>query len=133
VAVQWWKVRKDGGTNPWLLKTYWLQATESEPYGLLLKETYSSQVDGMLRWANQKDWDLRLLGKLPQLRKQNQRSDFLLAGLVYYNEDIDEEERERRWGRLERAQTEEAIILCVSWTLAPKPDVLFPEEWRLAI
>jgi hypothetical protein len=120
----------------------WDQAIESDPLGPLLEETYGKEVASMLRWAHRVDWDLRVLKNIRKSRSRDPSVDFKLACLIYYNEDISQEERDRRWDSLEPNQTDQAIDYCEAWFKAPKQEgwrrkrkshPFFPKKWKYAI
>jgi hypothetical protein len=64
-------------------------------------------------------------------RKRDQNYDFKLSVLVYYNEEIDEEERERRWGTLYPSSANSGIDYCNSWVDIPWPESYHADEGLL--
>jgi hypothetical protein len=81
------------------------------------------KVEEFIRWSHSEEWNRVIVKNLEAFRMKDRMVDFKLACLVYYNEEIDEEERERRWYTLRQAET--AIDYCNSWV-----DIPWPESWH---
>jgi hypothetical protein len=70
--------------------------------GDILQERIGEDMEGSIRWAQRVEWDNLIVKELDARRKKDQYHDSKLAWLVYYNDEIDEEERERRWDTLNK-------------------------------
>jgi hypothetical protein len=76
----------------------------------------------MLEWAHTQEWDKEIVRSLPKMRRNTRTIDKELASLVYYNEDITEEERERRWSTLDQQEVVKVVNWCNAIALAPAPE-----------
>jgi hypothetical protein len=77
--------------------------------GNILRERIGKDMEDLIRWAQRVEWDNIIVANLEKTRKKDQVYDAKMAFLVYYNEEIDEEERERRWDTLDRDAADRVI------------------------
>jgi hypothetical protein len=99
--------------NPRERTLIWREVLESELAGMIQERT-GSKVERLIRWAHQEEWKKVIVKNLAESRKRDQNYDFKLATLVYYDEEIDEEKRERRWGTLYPSSENMSINYCNS-------------------
>jgi hypothetical protein len=133
---------KDAARNPRLLKIYWEIAMEDQEGSPMLKEIYEEAFLDLIPDLHKLEWDEVVIKNLRKIRRQDPYFDFKAACLIYYNDDIDMEEKDRRWDMLDLNQTNQAIDLCNAlrespmqegWRRKRKSHALFPKEWKHAI
>jgi hypothetical protein len=142
VAVTWKSIRQNAGSDPRKLIQFWDQAMEFDPNAQQLYEEHGEEVAPLVSQAHKDEWDRRIRKNLPRFRISDPSVDLKYACLNFYNEDIDDDERERRWKTSDRKVSNRAIMYCCALATAPTQDnwhneedsyQFFPEEWRQAI
>jgi uncharacterized protein (UPF0335 family) len=83
----------DPMTNARKKTQLWRKAQESRLSGII-QERIGEEVEDLIRWAHSYEWDMMIVKNLEALRKKDKVFDAKMAMLVYYNEDIEEEEME---------------------------------------
>jgi hypothetical protein len=118
----------------------WNQAVDSNPYRKLMEELFIPDI-----WENQLiqwEWDNFMERRLPKLRSSDPLTDYHIACLIYYNEEISQEEEGRRLEMLEREMVSQAYNDCNALRTAPMQEVWrrkrkshpgFPKEWKHVI
>jgi hypothetical protein len=139
VAVSWSSVRKEGGCNPRMLKKSWLQATKEEVTGQRLKELHGQEFKTIIKLAHEREWDVFIKYR-DSLRKGDGSFDARMAALIYYNNDIEWKEKQRRSFTLHMPTVEKVVSHCTALAQAPKPegwhrlkDAVFTEEMHESI
>jgi hypothetical protein len=102
----------------------WDKALESDLAGII-QDRIGEEMDDLIRLSHRYEWDLVIVKNLESLRKKDRVFDAKMAMLIYYNEDIDEEETLRRWGTLNPIVVNNVINLCNKWAHTP-----WPESWH---
>jgi hypothetical protein len=82
-------------------------------------------MENLIRWAQRVEWDGIIVKNPETSRKKDQVYDAKRAFLVYYNEQIDEEQRERRWDTLDR-DVGDRVIDRGNFLI----DVPWPDSWH---
>jgi hypothetical protein len=82
-------------------------------------------MEDFIRWAQRVGWDEIIVMGLEASRKEDQKYDAKMALLVYYNDEIDEEERETRWNTLDREIADRVIELGNILM-----DIPWPDSWH---
>jgi hypothetical protein len=85
-----------GRAKPWVRSKAWSEASQTD-LGETLRERFGEEIEAYIRQAHRKEWDYFVKQNLSSLRRRNKAVDIGLALLIDYNEDIDEDERVRRW------------------------------------
>jgi hypothetical protein len=135
VAVEWFNIRAKGKSDPRLLQELWNEAIEREGLGTILEETFGNMAEEMFRWAHRQEWN-QFIVKRSSLRNQILDFDGKVAALLFYNEEIEGEEKLRRWGMLDVKIAERAVKDCLTWAKVPKPETWqtwFTEEVKESI
>jgi hypothetical protein len=119
LAVMWFLLRSKGGWNPRIWRNLWEKMIEDEEFGQDFKAAHEVAVAGAIRNANRREWDEFMKNDIQKLRKKDDRYDYKLALLLCYNEEIDDEEAERRTGMLDSDQTDQAFEEVRAWRDSP--------------
>jgi hypothetical protein len=78
------------------------------------------EIENRINQLHAKEWD-EFMAKSETRRKRDKYFDHKTSLLVYYNEDISEEERERRFNTLYIPIANRVVEDCNAIFLAPKP------------
>jgi hypothetical protein len=106
--------------KPWMKSRVWREVLQTN-WGGILREKYGEEIEAHIRLSHQQEWDRWVRQKLSSTRRCNRNADIELALLIYYNEDIETEERARRWEMLRWEIVEPYLKACISLDQAPKP------------
>jgi hypothetical protein len=82
-------------------------------------------MEDFIRWAHRVEWDHIIVANLESSRRKDKNYDVKMTALVYYDEEIDEEERERRWATLDKKITYRMVDI-----LNLQLDIPWPEAWH---
>jgi hypothetical protein len=105
----------------------WKKALDSS-LADIIQERIGEDMELLIRTTHSLEWDLLISMKLKDLRRKDKDIDRKLTALVYYNDDIDEQERERRFKTLNRKMSNGEIDRCNALTLAPSQ-----ESWHVLL
>jgi hypothetical protein len=97
----------------------WKKSLETDLAGII-RERIGEEMELLLKQSHQREWDTVILGKLGEWRRKDKVFDAKMAFLVYYNEDIDEEERYRRLNTLNLTAASDVVQSCIAREMVPK-------------
>jgi hypothetical protein len=100
----------------------WREAQELEIKNIL-QDRIDTEMEELIRKAQRDEWDNIIAAKLESSRKTDQYYDIKLAWLVYCNDEIGEEEWERRWDTID-SDAATRVIEDGNWTA----DCLWPQS-----
>jgi hypothetical protein len=119
VAVVWNTIQKE--SDPRKVQDYWRGVQMGDESGVM-KDRLSKRVSEWIETLYVKEWDDRILAHLPIMRKKSRTVDRDLALALYYNEEISDQERDRRWNTLNIEDANKSIDWCNALALAPAPE-----------
>jgi hypothetical protein len=96
--------------NSSLKQQKWHKALDEGNEGLLL-ERLGEKVEEHIRETQRIELDEKMVKKLDEARSRDKRHDFKVALLVFYNNEITEEEKCRRSGTLREQDADRACSL----------------------
>jgi hypothetical protein len=102
----------------------WQEALKTDLTGIL-QERIGEEMENLIHEAQKREWDRYVAMNLEIGRKRDKQFDVKLATLIHYNDEIDEDERGRRWDSIDRGIADEVID-----QLNAIPEVPWPEKLR---
>jgi hypothetical protein len=112
-------IRCNGGCDPRIARTCWQRLLETGTRDTLEAEL-EEEVETRIQHLHVREWD-EFISNIDFHRKKDKVFDARMAFLIYYNDDISDEERERRWNTLMIPVANRVIETCNADFLAPKP------------
>jgi hypothetical protein len=103
VALSWHRIKTRAGHDPRKFLELWGRAMREDPHANILDDQHYDDVVDYMDRLHRAEWDLFINSRRPG--KRDFPSEYRLALQVCYNEAISEEERERRFGTLVKAQS----------------------------
>jgi predicted amidophosphoribosyltransferase len=74
---------------------FWKKTRESDLWKII-KQRIGKEIQSFIEQSQKKEWDQLIIRNLEQDRRRNPNYDQHLATMIWYNEEISEEERCRR-------------------------------------
>jgi DNA-binding TFAR19-related protein (PDSD5 family) len=118
--------QKSSWTEPPCLEKLWEQMTDEDfEFGLEFKAAYEEKVEKVIRCTLKKEWNNFMKKEIETFRRRDELFDYKTALQLCYNEEIDDEEADRRMGMLDQDQVARACEEFFYWRNAPRQ-----ECWR---
>jgi hypothetical protein len=112
---------EDDQAPSWEKRRIWQEALNSQ-LGGIIQDRIGEEMEEFIRQTQRDEWDNTILKGLATARRQDKHYDAKLVLLTFYNDELDQDEKDRRRTSLKWKRTREAIReLCFYYMLSSKP------------
>jgi hypothetical protein len=143
VALLWEETWRGAKGGPREFKSRWAEAIELTPTGPIMADEYRKIADKYLEKLFKLEWDRFMKEEYDGIKEAFPIADYQLSCLLFYNNDLSDEELMRRYDSFwDQSQVESAQRDCLALDRAPKQEGWrrtrkshpgFPKEWKHAI